>query len=111
MLASLIIRPATAVDRPELRKAVVELQDYEHRLHATRLPGEMIAGPSWANPNGGRKNFQIVLDIAAADCDNMAVFAVVLDRRQAAGLPREHGMSSASRAARRTKGLFERGWR
>jgi ribosomal protein S18 acetylase RimI-like enzyme len=43
MSASFIIRPATAADRLELRKAVVELQDFEHRLHTTRLPGEMIA--------------------------------------------------------------------
>jgi ribosomal protein S18 acetylase RimI-like enzyme len=58
MSASLIIRPVTAADRPELRKAVVELQDYEHRLHMTRLPGERIADMylDWmlgqANANG-----------------------------------------------------------
>jgi ribosomal protein S18 acetylase RimI-like enzyme len=43
MSASLTIRPVTAADWSELRKAVVELQDYEHRLHTTRLPGERIA--------------------------------------------------------------------
>ena len=37
------IRPATASDRPLLRRAIIELQDYERRLHATRLPGEQIA--------------------------------------------------------------------
>jgi ribosomal protein S18 acetylase RimI-like enzyme len=37
------IRPARASDRPLLRRAILELQDYERRLHATRLPGEQIA--------------------------------------------------------------------
>jgi ribosomal protein S18 acetylase RimI-like enzyme len=39
----LTIRPATASDRPLLRRAIIELQDHERRLHATRLPGEQIA--------------------------------------------------------------------
>jgi ribosomal protein S18 acetylase RimI-like enzyme len=43
MPAAVTIRPATPTDRPHLRKAVVELQDHERRLHATRLPGEEIA--------------------------------------------------------------------
>jgi ribosomal protein S18 acetylase RimI-like enzyme len=37
------VRPATPADRPDLRAAVVELQDYERLLHATRLPGEQVA--------------------------------------------------------------------
>ena len=37
------IRPATASDHPLLRRAIIELQDHERRLHATRLPGEQIA--------------------------------------------------------------------
>jgi GNAT superfamily N-acetyltransferase len=37
------IRAATHGDRPQLRRAVVELQEYERRLHATRLPGEQMA--------------------------------------------------------------------
>jgi len=40
---TLVIRSATQADRPDLRRAVVELQDYERLLHATRLPGEQIA--------------------------------------------------------------------
>jgi len=39
----LVIRLATPSDLPDLRQAVVELQDYERRLHVTRLPGEQIA--------------------------------------------------------------------
>ncbi|RBP18191.1 ribosomal protein S18 acetylase RimI-like enzyme [Roseiarcus fermentans] len=37
------IRPATVADRPNLRRAVVELQDHESRLHDSRLPGEQVA--------------------------------------------------------------------
>jgi ribosomal protein S18 acetylase RimI-like enzyme len=43
MPAPLNIRPATATDRPHLRRAIVELQEYERLRHATRLPGEQIA--------------------------------------------------------------------
>jgi hypothetical protein len=38
-----IIRSATADDRPHLRQAIVELQDYERSQHTTRLPGERVA--------------------------------------------------------------------
>ena len=37
------IRQARAADRPQLLRAVIELQDHERRLHATRLPGAEIA--------------------------------------------------------------------
>ena len=43
MSPSLRIRPATAADRPDLRRAVVQLQDHERRLHDSRLPGEEVA--------------------------------------------------------------------
>jgi ribosomal protein S18 acetylase RimI-like enzyme len=43
MLTSLTIRPAKPDDRPQLRRAIIELQDYERLRHATRLPGEQIA--------------------------------------------------------------------
>lgn len=39
----LTIRAATPADQPDLRAAIVELQDYERRLHATRRPGAEIA--------------------------------------------------------------------
>lgn len=39
----LTIRPATPSDQPRLRTAIVELQEHERRLHASRLPGEAIA--------------------------------------------------------------------
>ena len=37
------IRPAEPRDLINLRRAIVELQDYERGLHTTRLPGEQIA--------------------------------------------------------------------
>jgi GNAT superfamily N-acetyltransferase len=43
MAGTLTIRLATPAARPELRRAIVELQEYERRLHETRLPGEQIA--------------------------------------------------------------------
>lgn len=42
MLEPLIIRPATPTDRPNLRQAIIELQEYERLRHPTRLPGEQI---------------------------------------------------------------------
>jgi hypothetical protein len=51
----LTIRPATPVDQPDLRAAIVELQDYERRLHSTRLPGAEIADAylAWLLPRAG----------------------------------------------------------
>jgi GNAT superfamily N-acetyltransferase len=43
MTISLVIRHATPSDRPQLRRAIVELQDYERLRHPTRLPGDQIA--------------------------------------------------------------------
>jgi len=40
---NVILRRAKDSDGPQLRAAVVELQEHERRLHATRLPGEQIA--------------------------------------------------------------------
>lgn len=37
------IRPAKTSDRPALRLAIIELQEFERRFHQTRLPGEVIA--------------------------------------------------------------------
>jgi ribosomal protein S18 acetylase RimI-like enzyme len=39
----LIVRPASLRDQPQLRRAVIEIQEHERRLHATRLPGEQVA--------------------------------------------------------------------
>jgi ribosomal protein S18 acetylase RimI-like enzyme len=37
------IRDARPMDQAQLRRAVVEIQEYEGKLHSTRLPGEQIA--------------------------------------------------------------------
>ena len=39
----LVIRVAVAGDNGSLRRAVIELQEYERNLHWSRLPGEAIA--------------------------------------------------------------------
>jgi ribosomal protein S18 acetylase RimI-like enzyme len=43
VIQSLTIRPATPADLSLLRAAIVELQEFEHSRHSTRLPGEPIA--------------------------------------------------------------------
>jgi GNAT superfamily N-acetyltransferase len=43
MLDALRIRPATPADRADLRRAIMELQDYERHLHDSRLAGELVA--------------------------------------------------------------------
>lgn len=43
MSDSITVRPAMPADRPELRRAIIELQEHERGLHATRLPGAQIA--------------------------------------------------------------------
>ena len=43
-MSDVVIRPAMPADLPNLRLAMVELQEHERRLHSTtRLPGEQIA--------------------------------------------------------------------
>ena len=72
---NLVIRPATAVDLPDLRRAVVELQEYERRLHATRLPGEQIADAylAWLQRQAAEKSGAMLV----AECDgSFAGFAV-----------------------------------
>ena len=43
-MSDVVIRPAMPADLPDLRLAMIELQEHERRLHSTtRLPGEQIA--------------------------------------------------------------------
>jgi ribosomal protein S18 acetylase RimI-like enzyme len=44
-MRDIVVRLATPEDLPDLRSAMVELQEHERRLAATRLPGEQIAAP------------------------------------------------------------------
>ena len=61
----LVIRPARPSDLPDLRQAVVELQDYERRLHATRLPGEQIADAyvRWLQQQAEKSGIVLVAEI------------------------------------------------
>ena len=49
-MSDVVIRPAMPADLPNLRLAMVELQEHERRLDATtRLPGEQIADATSSN--------------------------------------------------------------
>jgi ribosomal protein S18 acetylase RimI-like enzyme len=64
----LVIRPARPADLPDLRRAVVELQEYERRLHATRLPGEQIADAylTWVQRRAEKSGAVFVAEIGRA---------------------------------------------
>ena len=68
MSPSLRIRPATAADRPDLRRAIVELQEHERRLHASRLPGEAIADAylAWIEAQTAKGGATLVAETAGA---------------------------------------------
>ena len=42
-MSEVVARLATSLDLPNIRSAIVELQEHERRLSSTRLPGEQIA--------------------------------------------------------------------
>jgi ribosomal protein S18 acetylase RimI-like enzyme len=67
-LDELVIRPAKPGDLPDLRRAVVELQDYERRLHATRQPGEQIADAymAWMQQQAAKNGAVVVAEIGGA---------------------------------------------
>ncbi len=65
MTLPLIIQPATSDERSRLRHIIVELQDYERRRHATRLPGGLIAEACLASM------------LLRADADGAAVVTVL----------------------------------
>jgi ribosomal protein S18 acetylase RimI-like enzyme len=47
-MSPVIIRPAREADSADIAQAIVELQEFERRLHDSRLPGEAIAAPYFA---------------------------------------------------------------
>jgi ribosomal protein S18 acetylase RimI-like enzyme len=67
------IRPATPEDRPALRRAIVELQEYERRHHDTRLPGEVIAD-SYLDWMQLRSEFSGVILVAESAAGEFAGF-------------------------------------
>jgi ribosomal protein S18 acetylase RimI-like enzyme len=61
----LTIRPAMPSDAPQLKGAVIELQDHERRLHATRLPGALIADAylAWMQQQANESGALLVAEI------------------------------------------------
>jgi GNAT superfamily N-acetyltransferase len=63
MSDAIAIRRATAADRAQLREAIIELQDYEHRRHPTRLPGVAIADRylAWMEREAGAEGAVLIV--------------------------------------------------
>ena len=64
----LTIRPSVASDRPNLRRAVIELQDHERSLHSSRRPGAEIADDylAWMLGQAGEKGAALIAEIDGA---------------------------------------------
>jgi hypothetical protein len=64
----LAIRSAVPSDWSHLRRAVIELQEYERRLHLTRLPGEQIADAylTWMQQQVAKDGAVLVAEIKGA---------------------------------------------
>ena len=76
-----VVRLATPTDRPHLRRAVVELQEYERRLSATRLPGETIADASvaWLEREAANSGAILVAEMGGAFAGFAAGWVVAED--------------------------------
>jgi ribosomal protein S18 acetylase RimI-like enzyme len=59
------IRDADPMDQAQLKRAVVEIQEYERKLHSTRLPGEQIADAylAWIENQIGEDGALLVAEI------------------------------------------------
>jgi ribosomal protein S18 acetylase RimI-like enzyme len=64
----LTIRAAARSDRLQLRRAVVELQDHESRLHPSRLPGDQIADAylDWVQKRAAEQGAVLIAEIDGA---------------------------------------------
>ena len=64
----LTIRAAARSDSPHLRRAVIELQDHERRLHASRLPGDQIADAylAWMEKRAAEDGAVLIAEIDGA---------------------------------------------
>jgi ribosomal protein S18 acetylase RimI-like enzyme len=67
-MGGLSIRAAALSDRPRLRRAVIELQDYEGRLHPSRLPGHQIADAylDWLQKRAAEQGAVLIAEIDGA---------------------------------------------
>jgi len=59
------IRDAGPTDRVQLQRAVVEIQEYERRLHSSRLSGEQIADAylAWIENQIGKRGALLIAEI------------------------------------------------
>ncbi len=64
----LTIRAAAPSDRPQLRRAVIELQDHESRLHPSRLPGDQVADAylAWMEKRAAEHGAVLIAEIDGA---------------------------------------------
>jgi ribosomal protein S18 acetylase RimI-like enzyme len=62
------IRAASVSDRPQLRRAVIELQDHESCLHPSRLPGDQIADAylDWMQKRAAEHGAVLIAEIDGA---------------------------------------------
>jgi ribosomal protein S18 acetylase RimI-like enzyme len=67
-MKGLSIRPAALSDRPQLRRAVIVLQDHESRLHPSRLPGDQIADAylDWIQKRAAEQGAVLIAEIDGA---------------------------------------------
>jgi ribosomal protein S18 acetylase RimI-like enzyme len=67
-MEGLSIRAAAPSDRPQLRLAVIELQDSESRLHPSRLPGDQIADAylDWIEKRAAERGALLIAEIDRA---------------------------------------------
>ena len=64
----LAIRAAAPSDRPQLRRAVIELHDHERRLHSSRLPGDQTADAylAWMEKRAAEQGAVLIAEIDGA---------------------------------------------
>ena len=67
-MEGLSIRAAAPSDQPQLRRAVIELQDSESRLHPSRLPGGQIADAylDWMQKRAAEQGAVLIAEIEGA---------------------------------------------
>ena len=67
-MEGLAIRAAAPSDRPQLRRAVIELHDHERRLHSSRLPGDQTADAylAWMEKRAADNGAVLIAEINGA---------------------------------------------
>lgn len=90
------VRRATPADRPDLRQAVIVLQDHERRLHDTRRPGEEIADAylDWMLARAEADGAVLVADIDGAFAGFVAGWVAQDDAIAETAESNRHGLIS-----------------